>query len=102
MRRCLALLLLLPMLLTPLTGRAQTAGPEAPAAAETSVLPRIAANAAVYGSLYAVAVTLVQVTSTAMIAQVTTTGSVIGTGPTWNSVTLVSGEFMGRSPAAGA
>jgi len=61
-----AMLLVIALAWAPLVARAAEPAPEAPAA--PSMVPRMAANAAVYGSLYAVALTLVQATSTVIIS----------------------------------
>ena len=65
-KRLPAMLLVIALAWAPLVARAAEPAPESPA--PSSVVPRIAANAAVYGSLYAVALTLVQATSTVIIS----------------------------------
>ncbi len=67
MTRLRTLVLILMMATAPVLTRAEGTAAEA-APPPASVVPRIAANAAVYGSLYAVALTLVQATSTAIVA----------------------------------
>jgi cytochrome b561 len=64
--RLTVILLIMVLAWAPVAARAAEPAPQSPAA--TSAVPRIAANAAVYGSLYAVALTLVQATSAAIVS----------------------------------
>ena len=111
-----AILLIIALVWAPLAARAAEPAPEAPA--PSSMLPRIAANAAVYGSLYAVALTLVQATSTVIVS--VTPPAALGTALTFGIpavmvvamaqlVPLVTKnvpgtvlEWMGAAPPGGA
>ena len=59
-------MLIIALVWVPLASRVAEPAPGSPA--PSSMLPRIAANVAVYGSLYAVALTLLQATSTVIVS----------------------------------